>query len=130
LSVAFPVWDNFQRENAVSQARVNRDVFRAIRDEMERSVRRDVTAAYDLFTTARASTDIATQAVAVARESFRVQQSRYRAGATTILDLLKAQADLDDAESGLVQARYATRLALAALEAILGRRLYPEQEPR
>ncbi|HYT70291.1 MAG TPA: TolC family protein [Gemmatimonadales bacterium] len=130
LTVAFPVWDNFQRENAVSQARVNHDVFRAIRDEMERSVRRDVTAAYDLFTTARASTDIATQAVAVARENFRVQQSRYRAGATNILDLLKAQSDLDDAESGLVQARYATRLALAALEAILGRRLYPEQEPK
>ena len=130
LTVAFPVWDGFQRENALSQARVNHDVARAIRDDMERSVRRDVTAAYDVFTTARASTDIAAQAVAVARENFRVQQSRYRAGATNILDLLKAQADLDDAESGLVQARYVTRLALAGLEAILGRRLFPEQEQR
>jgi outer membrane protein TolC len=130
LTVAFPLWDNFQRENALSQARVNRDVARATRDDMERSVRRDVTAAYDGFVTARAATDIARQAVAVAREAYRVQQSRYRAGATTILDLLKAQADLDDAESGLVQARYATRLALAGLEAILGRRLLTEQEQR
>lgn len=130
LTLAFPLWDNFQRENAVSQARVNRDVARAVRADMERSVRRDVTAAYDGFTTARASSDIAAQAVAVARESFRVQQSRYRAGAINILDLLKAQADLDDAESGLVQARYATRLALAGLEAILGRRLFPELELR
>jgi outer membrane protein len=130
LTVAFPVWDNFQRENAVSQARVNRDIARAVRDTMERSVRRDVTAAYDGFVTARAAADIAKQAVAVAREAFRVQQSRYRAGASTILDLLTAQADLDDAESGLVQARYATRLALAGLEAILGRRLFPEQGQR
>jgi len=130
LTVAFPLWDNFQRENAVSRARVDRDVARATRDEMERSVRRDVTAAYDGFATARAAADIAQQAVAVARENFRVQQSRYRAGATTILDLLKAQSDLDDAESGLVQARYATRLALAGLEAILGRRLFQEQEQR
>src|SRR3989454_9060042 len=41
-------------------------------------------------------------------------------------DLLKAQSDFDDAEAALVQARYATRLALAGLETILGRRLYPE----
>jgi len=130
LTVALPVWDNFQRQNLISQARVTRDIFRAARDSAERSVRRDVTAAYDGYTTARAAADIAVQAVAVARESYRVQQSRYRAGATTILDLLKAQADLDDAESGLVQARYATRLALAGLEAILGQRLFPEQEQR
>jgi len=130
LTVALPIWDNFQRQNLISQARVTRDIFRAARDSAERSVRRDVTAAYDGYTTARAAADIAAQAVAVARESYRVQQSRYRAGATTILDLLKAQADLDDAESGLVQARYATRLALAGLEAILGRRLFPEQEQR
>jgi outer membrane protein len=130
LTVALPVWDNFQRQNLISQARVTRDIFRAARDSAERSIRRDVTAAYDGFVTARAAADIAAQAVAVARESYRVQQSRYRAGATTILDLLKAQSDLDDAESGLVQARYATRLALAGLEAILGQRLFPEQEQR
>jgi outer membrane protein len=130
LAVSFPLWDNFQRENAVSQARVNRDVARASRETLERSVRRDVTAAYNGFTTARTVADISTGDVAVARENFRVQQSRYRAGATTILDLLEAQLRLVDAEAALVQARYATRLALAGLEAILGRRLFPEQELR
>jgi outer membrane protein TolC len=130
LAVSFPIWDNFQRENAVSQARVNRDVARATREAMERSVRRDVTAAYDGLTTARTVADISTGDVVVARENFRVQQSRYRAGATTILDLLEAQRRLVDAEAALVQARYATRLALAGLEAILGRRLFPEQEAR
>ena len=130
LAVSFPVWDNFQRENALSQARVNRDVARATRETLERSVRRDVTAAYDGFTTARSVADISAGDVAVARENFRVQQSRYRAGATTILDLLEAQLRLVDAEAALVQARYATRLTLAGLEAILGRRLFAEQEQR
>ncbi len=130
LTVQFPLWDNFRRDNARSQARVNRDVARAIREDMERSVRRDVTAAYDGFTTARASADLAGEGRRVARESFRVQQRRYQAGETTILDLLKAQADLDDAEAALVQARYATRLALAGLENILGRRLFPEEAQR
>jgi outer membrane protein TolC len=130
LTVTLPIWDNFQRQTLVAQARVSRDIFRAQRDSAERSIRRDVTAAYDGYVTARAAADIAAEARAVARESYRVQQSRYRAGASTILDLLKAQSDLDDAESGLVSARYAARLALAGLETIIGRRLFPEQEVR
>ena len=130
LGVSFPLWDNAQREIALSQARVNHAVARAIRQDMDRAVQRDVTAAYDGYTTARASTELAGEGRRVARENFRVQQSRYRAGASTILDLLKAQSDLDDAEAALVQARYATRLALAGLENILGRRLFPEQEQR
>jgi outer membrane protein TolC len=58
-----------------------------------------------------------------------VQQERYRAGATTIIDLITAQVSMAEAEAGLVQARYATRLALAGLEAILGRRLFAQREP-
>src|SRR6266704_2650469 len=130
LSVSFPLWDNGQREVRLSQARVDHDVARARSQDMVRAVRRDVTAAYDGYVTARATAQQAAEGLLVARENFRVQQSRYRAGATTILDLLTAQSDLDDADAVLVQARYATRLALAGLENILGRRLFPEQEQR
>src|SRR2546422_700739 len=41
LGVSFPIWDNAQREIALSQARVNRDVARAIRQDMDRAVQRD-----------------------------------------------------------------------------------------
>src|SRR5882724_6973201 len=130
LGVSFPLWDNGQREIALSRARASRDVARAIRQDKDKAVQRDVTAAYDGYVTARAAAQQAAEGLLVARENFRVQQSRYRAGATTILDLLTAQSDLDDADAVLVQARYATRLALAGLENILGRRLFPEQEQR
>ena len=130
LTATLPIWDNFQRQTLISQARVSRDVFRAARDSAERSVRRDVVAAYEGFTTARATVDLAAEQVQVARENYRVQQARYRTGATAILDLLKAQSDLDDASATLVQARYATRLVLAGLETILGRRLFPEPQPK
>ena len=50
-----------------------------------------------------------------------------QSGATTILDLLTAQVDLTDAEARLVQARYTTWLALAGLEALLGRRLFDDR---
>ena len=65
-----------------------------------------------------------TKEVSVAGENLRVQTERYRSGATTIIDLITAQVGLAEAEAGLVQARFAIRLALAGVEAILGRRLF------
>jgi outer membrane protein TolC len=73
---------------------------------------------------------LAIEGLVVARESFRVQQTRYQSGATTILDLLDAEVNLSQAEADLVQARYGTRLALAGLESILGRRLFTDKEPQ
>jgi outer membrane protein TolC len=124
LTVSLPIWDNGNREIALTQARTARDVAQAIRADFERAAQRDVGAAYDAYETARAAAALATDAVVVARENFRIQQTRYRSGATTILDLLDSQVNLSDAEAGLVEARYVTRLALAALEAILGERLF------
>src|SRR5207245_8945068 len=81
LNVSFPLWDNARREVALSVARVNRDVARAIRDDLDRAVRHDVTAAYDGYATARASTDLATEGLAVASGNFRVPQSPHGARA-------------------------------------------------
>jgi outer membrane protein len=128
FSLSFPLWNNGEREIEVSRARVNRDVARAIRDDLERVVRRDVTASYDGYQVSAAAVELALVAVTVASETYRMQELRYRSGASTILDLLDSQVDLAEAEAGLVQARYLNRLALAQLEAILGRRLFTNKD--
>jgi len=128
LNVSLPIWDDGRRELAISQARVNRDVARAIREDLERAARPDVTQAVEAYVTARAATELSSTGVLVARENYRVQESRYRAGSTTILDVLDAQIRLTQSEADLVQARYAARLALAGLEAILGRRLFTNRD--
>ena len=128
FSVSLPIWDDGLREIEITRARVDRDVTRAVREDLERVVRRDVTDAYDVYQTSRAAVELAQVGVTVARETYRMQELRYRSGASTILDLLDAQVNLALAEAVLVQARYATRLALAGLEAILGRRLFTNKE--
>jgi outer membrane protein TolC len=128
FSLSFPIWNNGQREIETTRARVARDVARTIREDLERVVRRDVTGAYDGYQTSRAAVGLAKVGVQVARENYRMQEMRYRAGASTILDLLDAQVGLAEAEADLVQARYETRLALARLEAMLGRRLFPNKD--
>lgn len=126
LGVTLPVWNGAQREIGIAQAAASRDVARTIRADLERGARADVTEAYEAYDTARETVSLQETAVAVARENYRVQEARYRGGAAEILDLLDAQVRLTQAEADLVQARYATRLALAGLETILGRRLFTE----
>jgi outer membrane protein TolC len=128
FSLSFPIWNNGLREIEVSRARVARDVARTIREDLERVVRRDVTSAFDTYQTSRAAVRLAGIGVQVGRENYRMQEMRYRAGASTILDLLDAQVSLAEAEADLVEARYETRLALARLEAMLGRRLFSNKD--
>lgn len=123
VSLRYPIFDGWARELRVYRASTARRVADAAAADAQRTTIRDITEAYEAFETARASTDLAERGVQVARENLRVQTERYRAGATTIIDLITAQVDLAQAEADLVQARQATRLAQAGVEAILGRRL-------
>ncbi len=124
VSLNFPLWDGANREIRVYRANTLRQVAEATRADTEREVGRNIVAAYQAYDAARASAELAARAVLIARENLRVQQERYQSGATTILDLLVAQVNLTEAEAGLVQSRFTTRLALAGVEAILGRRLF------
>ena len=102
----------------------------AVRDDLQRGALADVTRSYSAYETAAAAAVLAAEAVIVARETYRVQDTRSRAGAVDIIEFLNGQVDLADAEAGLVQARYATKLALAGLEVILGRRLFSSESPQ
>lgn len=130
LGISLPIWNNGIRELNLSRAKVNKDVARVTREDMDRGVLADVTNAYDTYNVSRATAQLAREAVVIARENFRVQQTRYTSGATTILDLLTAQVALSNAEGTLVQSVYATRLARAGLETILGRRLFSDKGPQ
>ncbi len=124
VQVSLPIWNGGQREVAVARARADRNVAHAERAEAERKAAETMAGAYNGYHTARSATELARIGIVAATENYRVQRARYREGSTTILDLLEAQVALSEAESTLVQSRYAARLALAQVEALLGRRVF------
>lgn len=124
VNVAVPIWNGGKRELAVARARADRNLARAVRADRERAAGELMAQAYHGYLTSRAGIELALVGVAVSAENFRVQRARYREGATTILDLMEAQVSLSESEATLVQARYSTRLALAQIEALLGRRIF------
>jgi outer membrane protein TolC len=124
VQVSLPIWNGGLREVSVARARADRDVAKAAREERERKAAEEMAGAYNGYNTARSATELAQVGIVAATENYRVQRARYREGSTTILDLLEAQVQLSEAESQLVQSRYAARLALAQVEALLGRRVF------
>jgi len=123
VTVTLPIWNGGQRELSVARARADRSVAIAERQERERAAAEVVAQAYQGYVTSRAAIDLAHVGVTVSGENYRVQRVRYAEGAGTILDLLEAQVSLSEAEASLVQSRYASHLALARIEALLGRRV-------
>jgi outer membrane protein len=123
IRLAYPLFNNYQREDNLNRARVQADVAdAALRDARLASQQ---TFVQQLGALRTAQQRIALQQVSVdaAREDVRVQQQRYTLGASTLLDLLTSQSTLDAARSALIQARQDFRVARAQLEALVGREL-------
>jgi outer membrane protein len=123
LSLSYTIFNGFSREDANERARVNERVARYQVDDAKRQARANVRRALDDLRLAEQQITIATEAVVVAQEDLRVQQTRYGLGASTILDQIASQASVVSAELNLIGARYDYLVARAQLEALVGRDL-------
>lgn len=123
LSVNFPVFNRFQREESVSRASVQRDIARTVAADARRQALTDLERILGSLELAEQQVILAREAVLAAEEDFRVQQERYRLGVSTILDQVTSQLNLVQAEIDLIAARYDYQVARAELEALVGRSL-------
>ena len=89
----------------------------------EAAVASELTAALAQLDAARIQIDITQTSVVAATEDLRVQQERYRLGASTIVDVLTSQEALNQAEVDVVVARFDYLRAKAQIEALIGRTL-------
>ncbi|HEX4683598.1 MAG TPA: TolC family protein [Gemmatimonadaceae bacterium] len=123
IGTLYPVFNGFQREDSLARARVVAETARATTADARRLAR--ASAAHDLSTlhAAESNISLSEEAIRSAREDLRVQAERYRAGVSTILDVLVSQTALTRAGYGLALARQQYHIARAQLEALLGRRL-------
>jgi outer membrane protein TolC len=123
LGLSWSIFDGFAREAAQASAEVRRDVASSEAQDTRRQVSAELTRQLALLTAAYDQIDIARINVLAAGEDFRVTTERYRLGVATSLDLTTSQANLTQAEVGLIQARFEYLIARAEIEAIVGREL-------
>ncbi len=123
LSGSYPLFNGFQRETQVYRARATADLAREQERAAQLNLSSELDAAYSTAEAAQAGIGLAEQNVELSEESLRVVQERYRLGLATILDLQDAQITLTQAEVDLVTRRFDSQVAVAQIEALLGRRV-------
>lgn len=123
FSLSYPVFNNFLREEQVVRARVGEVNAEASLRDAQLGAVQSLTQYIGALRSASQRVAVQMASVDAAREDVRVQQQRYRIGASTLLDLVTSQVALATAEQALIQARYDYRIARAQLEALIGRDL-------
>jgi outer membrane protein len=123
LGTSYPIFNGFQREDFIVRAAVASDVASVAASDARRSARASAAQLLSALRTAETSIVLAADAVRSAREDLRVQTERFRAGISTMLDVLTSESALVQAEYMLVSARHRYNTTRAALEALVGRRL-------
>lgn len=123
LRLSFPLFNNFNREDQVLRAKVAHDNAAAQLRDARLLAQQNLIQQIGALRTAEARIQIQQASVAAALEDLRVQQQRYALGASTLLDLLTSQSQLNQARAALIQARQDYRVARAQIEAIIGRDL-------
>jgi outer membrane protein len=123
LTLAVPIFNGFVREANIVNADANAVEAQAKLRDARLGLDANLTQTLTALDAAGAQIDVARTTVASAQESLRMQRERYRLGASTIVDLLTAETTLNQAETGLVQARYNYLIARATLEALVGHTL-------
>ena len=119
----FPLFNNFTREDQVLRARVAEDNAAASFRDAQLAAQQSMIQQIGVLRTAEERIRIQQASVLAAEEDLRVMQQRYQLGASTLLDLLTSQLQLNQARAALIQARQDYRIARAQIEAIIGRDL-------
>jgi len=124
LDISIPIFQRFQRNNQVQQARVQVKRAEIEHEELRNQALLDVRQAYLALETARKQVQVTEQNIISSREEQRLAEERYNLGAGTLLDLIIANANLAETEANNVNAIFSFQLAIRELEYLTGEELY------
>jgi outer membrane protein len=123
FSLNFPIFNQFQRELAGTQAKVAEENALANLRDARLAVREGLATSVGGYRAAREREESQVATLEAAEEDLRVQRQRYTVGGSTLLDVLASQSQLNQARFDLIRARYDLRIARAQIEALVGRDL-------
>ena len=126
LQLSWDIWDAGRRKAQVATARANRDARAAELASLSESRRLDLKIARDDYASALERLDVAVLATTTAAESLRIEQSKYRQGKGTIVDVLDAETAALEAESLYIRAEADVKIGRAAVDFARGAALSPQ----
>ena len=106
LNLNIPIFSNFYKRNAISQAKINLQIYQNLEDNVKVQLRQNIEQAYFNLSSAYNRYQAIIGQVDVYTESFRINKLRYEAGVITSVDYIIAKNNLDNAKLSLISAKY------------------------
>lgn len=121
IALRIPVFDGFRTRGKVQQAlaSLRRSGFEL--EQARKAVRLEVTKAVQDLESLEREHDSQLATVALAEETYRIAETRFRSGLSTRLELADAETALDYARTNFAETLYRYNVAVANLERVLGR---------
>jgi outer membrane protein TolC len=120
LGVNVPVWDWGTLRSKLHQAEFKREQARVELSQTQRELLSTLYGTYNEASVARVAVDQSRQTADLAAESLRLIDLRYKAGASTALEVVTAENALTQARNAYDDAEVRYRVALAGLETVTG----------
>jgi outer membrane protein TolC len=111
LSLTIPIYDQGQTNYNIAVAAAQLDQAIATLNSTKLTVESDVRSALATLISARASLVQARSALRSAQVTLDATQAQYKVGATTIINVVTAEANLSTAQSSYISALYGVRTA-------------------
>ncbi len=122
-TLSLPIFNNYQREAQIEQARVQRDNADYTVKARSLQLTTDVTNAYLTLFAAAKTVHLQEQTAEKASEDLAAVTEKYKVGAATYLDVTTVRGQYETAEIGRVNSIYDYHTAFANLESAVGRPL-------
>lgn len=106
LSLNIPIFSKFSTENQIQLATVNALNAQEDLSALERQIKIEIKQTYLDLVAAKKSLDVASKSVSAAEETRKINQERYNLGSATLLDVLQANRDYQDALRNKINAMY------------------------
>ena len=121
LSLSIPVFDGFQKHNAIKQSKVNRNMLALQREDTERNLRIAIRNYNDQLALCIKNYQAANATVEIAQKSYDISEKMYQVGKATMIELNDAQVSLVQAQLTQAQAVYNFMVAKASLDELIGK---------
>ena len=121
LSLSIPVFDGFQKHNAIKQTKVTRNMLALQREDAERNLRIAIRNFNDQMALCIKNYQAANATVEIAQKSYDISEKMYEVGKATMVELNDAQVALQQAQLTQAQAVYNFMVTKASLDEIIGK---------
>ena len=120
IGISYTLFDAFSKKTNYSKAKLGELTAKENYDATRKALTQDVHQAYLDIEKSRLQYQTALLAERSAQEDYKLQQERYRLGASSILELLDAQASLTQAQYQKISALYELNVAVAGMAMAMG----------